>query len=167
LRALEKEEFMKAIKKILAPTDLSELSKKGLRYAMELAILQGAEVIVYHVIDVAEDWRTRADDPALLTGFIDEHKKQLARFMEANFADLSAKVATHQELELGRSYTNIVEKAADEKVDLIVMSTHGRTGLAHMMMGSVTEKVVGRAGCPVLSVPARSGAAPRESEKAV
>ena len=58
--------------------------------------------------------------------------------------------------EVGEQYRDIVRKAADERADLIVMSTHGRTGLEQVMLGSVTAKVVARATCPVLSLrPAR------------
>jgi universal stress protein A len=64
-----------------------------------------------------------------------------------------------QAVEFGMPVDNIVEKAANEGVDLIVMSTHGRTGLEHMILGSVTEKVVARASCPVLVVPHRHPAA--------
>lgn len=54
------------------------------------------------------------------------------------------------QFEFGTPQKNIVEKAAEEGVDMIVMSTHGRTGLNHIIMGSVAEKVVARATCPVL-----------------
>lgn len=58
----------------------------------------------------------------------------------------------HEKIELGNPDENIVEEAKKEAVDLIVISTHGRTGLSHMLMGSVTEKVVRHAPCPVLSI---------------
>jgi len=58
-----------------------------------------------------------------------------------------------QEVGIGTPYKAIVDAAVAEGVDLIVMSTHGRTGLAHMLIGSVTERVLRRAPCPVLAVP--------------
>jgi nucleotide-binding universal stress UspA family protein len=59
-----------------------------------------------------------------------------------------------QVVEFGRSFKNIVDLAEQEDVDLIVMATHGRTGLEHMILGSVTEKVVARSLRPVLVIPA-------------
>jgi nucleotide-binding universal stress UspA family protein len=68
-------------------------------------------------------------------------------------------VEVRQVIEFGTPHKNIVEMAATENVDLIVMSTHGRTGLDHLILGSVAEKVVARAPCPVLIVPPRGRAA--------
>jgi nucleotide-binding universal stress UspA family protein len=154
---------MDKIKKVLAPTDLSELSRIGVRYAINLARSQGAEVIVYHAISVAEDWTSTHEDFAPVHGLIDQRKRELDEFLRRSFPDLLPEITVRQEVELGNPYKNIVDKAESEHVDLIVMSTHGRTGLAHMLMGSVTEKVVGRSRCPVLSVPA----APRPAEEHV
>jgi nucleotide-binding universal stress UspA family protein len=61
-------------------------------------------------------------------------------------------VEVRQKVEIGSPATNILEEAERESSDLIVMSTHGRTGLAHMLMGSVTEQVVRNACCPVFSI---------------
>ena len=58
-----------------------------------------------------------------------------------------------QEVGVGTPYKRIVEKAQQEGIDMIVMSTHGRTGLAHMLIGSVTERVLRRAPCPIIAVP--------------
>ena len=145
---------MDKIKKILAPTDLSEASRAGVRSAINLARSQGAEVIVYHVIAIAEDWTGRHEEFTPVRGLLDEHKRLLDEFLRRSFPDMFPEVTIRQEVELGSPYKNIVDKASTEDVDLIVMSTHGRTGLAHMLMGSVTEKVVGHSRCPVLSVPA-------------
>jgi nucleotide-binding universal stress UspA family protein len=67
-------------------------------------------------------------------------------------SDFSAKVKVRQIVEIGVPYNAIVEKAEEEGVDMIVMSTHGRTGFDHMLIGGVTEKVVRRATRPVLSI---------------
>ena len=141
-------------KKILAPTDLSELSEVGVRSAMEMARSQGAEVIVYHVIGFEE---TTVPYEGFYTESLarlvpQERKKLLAEFLRENFADILPQVTIRQEVEVGVPYKRIVEKAAEEGAELIVMSTHGRTGLLHMLIGSVTEKVVQRAPCPVLSI---------------
>lgn len=145
---------MERIKKILAPTDLSELSQEGLRHALEMVNSEGGEVIVYHVIEYEE--AALKDEgfysESLGKWLLEQRKRLLNEFLRENFADLIGKVRVRQEVEVGVPHTWIVKKAAQEKVDMIVMSTHGRTGLLHMLIGSVTEKVVRRASCPVLSV---------------
>ncbi len=150
---------MKEIKKILATTDLSELSKVGVRYALEMAESDGAEVVVFHVCDYAEALPSSligqvSIHPRFETAeeFFNKHKKRVDEFLVKNFSDLVAKVNVHPEVDVGVDYKKIVERAEKEGADMIVMSTHGRTGLGHMLIGSVTEQVVRRSACPVLSV---------------
>ena len=140
---------MKKVEKILAPTDLSALSCLGVRYALELARGWGAVVTVFHTADVSEITNYKARSiPDLMT----KHQQALTRFLHENFADLLPLVEVREKVELGSPETAIVEEAERGGMDLIVISTHGRTGLSHMLMGSVTEKVVRFAPCPVFSV---------------
>ena len=154
---------MDKIKKILAPTDLSDLSQTGVRYALEMAGSQGgAEVIVYHVIEYEEadphDEIFRAESfPSWL---LEDRKKFLAELLRNNTSELISKVKIRQQVEIGVPHQRIVEKAVEEGADVIVMCTHGRTGLLHMLMGSVTERVVRHASCPVLSVRPKEEARP-------
>ena len=141
---------MDRIKKILAPTDLSELSEAGVRYALELARAFGAEVTVYHVVGTEE--LMRYSHLRLLDDLLERCDAALRRFVEDHCSDLLPLVEVHRKVELGVPDDNIVQMAEREGSHLIVISTHGRTGLSHMLMGSVTEKVVRRAPCPVLSV---------------
>jgi nucleotide-binding universal stress UspA family protein len=138
------------IRKILAPTDLSDLSLAGVTYALELAQSQDAEVILYYVVGMADNWPRAEFEP--IRALVEDQKRWLDRFVKEQLADLSAQVKVRQIVEIGVAYKRIVEKAEEEGVDMIIMSTHGRSGLDHMMIGSVTEKVVRRATCPVLSV---------------
>jgi nucleotide-binding universal stress UspA family protein len=138
------------IRKILAPTDLSELSLVGVNYALEFAQSQDAEVILYYVVGLADHWPRDEFDP--VRGLLEEQQRWLDRFVKEKLLDLSAQVKVRQTVEIGVPYKNIVEKAAEEDVDMIIMSTHGRSGLDHIMIGSVTEKVVRSATCPVLSI---------------
>ena len=152
---------MKKIQKILAPTNLSELSKAGVRCALDFAKASGATVTVYHVVNMdeimgfsreAREW-SPAGYPFRLPGsLLERYEAALARFLEEHFSDLIASVEIHRKVEFGTPDKNIVEEAKKEGVDLIVMSTHGRTGLSHVLLGSVTEKVVRHAPCPVLSI---------------
>lgn len=152
---------MPRIKKILAPTDFSELSKLGIRYALELARDTSAEVIIYHSIDFGDEWSAPKRQAVPYSDILEDSRKKLESFLAENFADSMNLVEVRKSAEIGTPTKSIAEKAASEGVDLIVMSTHGRTGLEHMILGSVSEKVVARAPCPVLVVPraGRAGAA--------
>jgi nucleotide-binding universal stress UspA family protein len=140
------------IGQILAPTDLSELSCVGVRYALEFAESQGAEVILYYVVGIADDWLLARDEFDPVRGLVEDQECLLDKFVKEKLLDLTAKVKLHQVVELGVAYKRIVEKAEEESVDMIIMSTHGRSGFDHMLIGGVTEKVVRRANCPVLSI---------------
>lgn len=150
---------MDKVKKILAPTDLSELSRAGVRYALETASSSGGEVILYNIVGYNEAVPYYELEDAYLPQqvptveeVVEEHRKRLTKFLQENFADLMAKTKVRQEVAIGTPYDKIVEKAATEKVDLIILSTHGRTGVLHALIGSVAEKVVRLAACPVLTV---------------
>src|SRR5574342_1398702 len=138
------------ITRILAPTDLSELSGPGLRYALELGKSEGAEVVVYNVVGIAQEWLDKHDEFYTVDRVIENHKKLGRRFLEITCGDLLPHVAVRQEVAVGIPYKMIVAKADEENADLIVMSTHGWTGLLHTLVGSVTEKVVRTASRPVL-----------------
>lgn len=140
---------MKKIEKILAPTDLSELSILGLRYALELARGWGAQVTVYQVTDATELASYKATS---LDDLIEKHKKALRKLLNDNFAEILPLIEVREKVEVGSPAQSIVAEAETEGSDLIVMSTHGRTGLSHLLMGSVTERVVRSAVCPVFSV---------------
>lgn len=156
---------MDKIKKILAPTDISELSKAGVRRALEMAKSEGAEVIVYNVVRHPILFHDDGFSPEMALPLIDEiveeRRRMLADYLRSYFADLMSGVKISMAVEMGVPYHAILEKAEKEHVDLIVMSTHGRTGLIHMFIGSVTERVVREATCPVLSI------RPVEAAKAV
>lgn len=145
---------MKKFTKILAPTDLSELSCAGLRYAFELAREQSAEVIVAHIIPIGEDWLPTRADSTPVRDLIAKERVALDKFLRQNFPEFLNLIELRQKVEIGTPQINIIDMAQREGADLIVMSTHGRTGWEHMLMGSVTENVVARAPCPVLSIPA-------------
>jgi nucleotide-binding universal stress UspA family protein len=83
---------------------------------------------------------------------VPRQKQRLFEFIKENCADLLGKVDVQQTVDLGVPYKKIVEHAEKEGADLIVLSTHGRTGLDQFMLGSVAQRVVSRAPCPVLSI---------------
>jgi len=138
--------------KILAPTDLSDLSRPALRYALELAMERRAAVIVYHVISEDSDWLGSDDKLNPANALLPQQRERLHAFITEHFAGMMDQVELTEIVEAGVPYNKIVEKAQSENADLIVMSTHGRTGFQQVLLGSVTAKVVARAGCPVLSM---------------
>ncbi|MGE5215691.1 MAG: universal stress protein [Chloroflexota bacterium] len=137
---------MPIVKRILAPTDFSELSAKGVRYAFQTAKEIGAEVVVLNVVVLDETNSVRKPE-------MEQHKQRLADFVAKNSADLGADLKIRQIVDPGQPYGAIVSCAENEQIDLIVISSHGRTGLSRMLIGSVTDKVLRGAPCPILVVP--------------
>jgi nucleotide-binding universal stress UspA family protein len=133
------------LKKILAPTDFSDLSVRGVRYACQLAKDVGAEVTIFNVLTVDESGINKRE--------IGEHKQRLDEFVAKNVADVGANLRIRKLVDAGQAYVAIVDCAENERIDLIVMSSHGRSGLSRMLIGSVTDKVLRGASCPVLVVP--------------
>jgi nucleotide-binding universal stress UspA family protein len=144
---------MKA-KKILFPTDFSISSDAPLAYATALARDTGATLLIVHV-----------EEPPLAYGggemYYGAPEPDYARLeqMLANVRPTDPAVPCERKLVTGSPAEAIVELAAVEGVDLIVMGTHGRTGLRRLLMGSVAEVVVRTAPCPVLvyRAPAKKG----------
>jgi nucleotide-binding universal stress UspA family protein len=143
------------VKKILAPIDFSVHSMEAMRGAMELAKDVGAEVHLMHVIaphrsfiplpleSNAEQNRELVRESAML----EQAEEELARIKKDDFGD-SKKVFTFSVV--GHPLQKLVEYAKEQAIDLIVMATHGRSGGEHMLIGSVTEKLVRNAPCSVL-----------------
>lgn len=136
------------IKKILAPVDFSEPSKKALQYAVAAARDFGAELIVMHVV---QPYPVLPDLPAAtvqLTEMIQKDaKRELARVTSAITG-----VSCRSVVRVGYPARLIAAEAKDCGADLIILSTHGRTGLPHLFLGSVAEQVVRLAVCPVLTI---------------
>jgi len=140
--------------KLLVPTDFSEDSKQAARYAVELAKRFQAEVHCIHVVDIPADLLSTSD--YYMTGpseqFIDqirvESKKNLDAFAVKNLEGAQVQTAFLE----GSPFVEIIRYARDQQIDLVVIATHGRTGLKHVLFGSVAEKVVRKAPCPVLVV---------------
>ena len=141
--------------RILVPTDFSEPSDAALAYARVLAEKFGASLHVLHVFESpfvagAVSPEVFVDDsPAVQAQLLEEAKNRLQHRVSA--ADRANYAAT-TEIVGGHSARAIVDYAIERKMDLIVMGTHGRSGVAHLLMGSVAEKVVRTAPCPVMTV---------------
>lgn len=140
-----------AVRRVLAPTDFSERARRGTRYALELALLYGARLELLYVVN--EDDLPMAHVP-LLGPVRVSREEVLARFeamMKEEVRGLRGPAEVAGRVLVGHPARDIVEHA-EGHADLIVMATHGRTGLGRLLLGSVTEKVVRRAPCPVFTV---------------
>lgn len=141
------------IHRILAPTHFSEYSQQAVAYARELAQRFGATLMLLHVVELPPyplEWLP----PSRLGGTLLEDLEQQATSDLAQVLPdaRGAAVEVTRRAVVGIPYRKIVEVAEAENVDLIVMATHGRTGLSHLIMGSVAERVVRTAPCPVLTI---------------
>lgn len=153
---------MHGIKRILVPVDFSECSKAALEYAMFLGRHFGARVDVFHAWSapayvspyLAVQINSDEDAPETLeTVARNEANRKMRAFLEELALPEDRDVGIRIEFGLE---SDIIKTAA-EHYDLIVMGTHGRTGLSHFFMGSVAEKVVRDAPVPVITVRAPSG----------
>ncbi len=132
---------MLPIQTILHPTDFSERSGYAFQLACSLARDRGARLIVLHVMPV----------PLVQEKFL--YREEMAGALNRLGAP-DAQVRLERRLEEGDAATQILRVAEETGCDLIVLGTHGRTGLGRLLMGSVAEQVLRRASCPVLTVKA-------------
>jgi universal stress protein A len=151
-RALEGLRDVLEIKSILVPTDFSPASEKALAYAAPLARLCGAKLTLLHVVEPIAT-------PDFLSAFPlamedDEVKKECRQHLQSVVEALELEPGLIDRLVVrnGRTFVEIAAAARSLKVDLIIISTHGRTGLKHALLGSTAERVVQHASCPVLVV---------------
>ena len=154
-------------KKILCPVDLSGFSLQALELAVKMAVNEGATLHLLHVIDNPYDELYMASitqaDPALLELYktepykraevIEATKNHCAVLLKQFCHDLVTSVAQVSYLiETGNPVETIMDVAESYQVDLIILATHGRTGIKRLVIGNVAEKVVRHAPCPVLTV---------------
>jgi nucleotide-binding universal stress UspA family protein len=145
---------MITVRRILAPTDFSDASHRAVRYAAELAEKFGAELVLLHVVQdialVLPDAVMPTPMPTPdLTQLMDSARSGLTNLIgHLGLGRLNPKI----EVRAGSPAAEIDAAAKDLGADLICVSTHGRTGLAHLLLGSVAEKIVRHAPCPVLVV---------------
>lgn len=133
------------LKKILVPVDFSSCSKKALAYAIPLARQFAAAVTLLYVVRI---YALAPEMGPVDTEDAEEAKRELETWRESNCEG----VESNSMLRRGEPHAQIIDVAKALGMDLIVISTHGRSGLARVLMGSTAERVVRHAGCPVLVV---------------
>lgn len=140
---------MITLDRILVPTDFSDCSERARSYACEFAKRFEAELHLLHAVPPISI-------PAYMGYVPDElvEPKDSAREMLEAWDDPALQDAKNvvRVVVLGTPFVEIVQYAREQKMDLIVMGTHGHSGLTHALLGSVAEKVVRKAACPVLTV---------------
>ena len=142
-----------SIRRILFPTDFSEPANEAKQYAISLADRFGAELHLLHVVplvvpypDAASPWIMAENE---MQRQVEAADKRLANELDSTWSQQHAVV--HNAV-MGLAVDEILSYAKEHKIDLIVVGTHGHSGLARLLIGSVTEKLVRSASCPVLTV---------------
>jgi nucleotide-binding universal stress UspA family protein len=145
---------MLTLKTVLVPTDFSEASESALRYGKAMAEAFGASLHVVHVMEdlLAHAWAAEVYVSSM-PQLRDEIEKESRQRLGALLTDAERKTfRAETALLAGNPFLEIIRYAKAHEVDLIVMGTHGRGPIAHMLLGSVAEKVVRKSPCPVLTV---------------
>jgi nucleotide-binding universal stress UspA family protein len=144
---------MIALSNILYPTDFSDVSLNAMKYAKAFARQFDATLHCLHIVDEAynywlslgPDGVPMGPDPEEITASANQKLKE---FDAEHLADVGKRVVT---VLRGHPFVEIIQYARRESIDLIVLGTHGRGAIAHALVGSVAEKVVRKAPCPVLT----------------
>lgn len=145
---------MISIRRVLVPTDFSAQATVAVKYAAEMASKFDAELILLNIIP---DTALVLPDAVMPTPMPVGDLTQLTESAEAGLARVVKDMGlegrnVHHEVRVGPPAAEIVAAATDLHADLVCVGTHGRTGLAHMFLGSTAEKVVRESPCPVLTV---------------
>ena len=156
-RLVRKMPLMIAIRRILCPTDFSDYSRRALDHAMAIARWYGSTVTALHVVSstpvVASYPGPVVLEPIVLTAI--SRAELLANVKTFIDAETVPGVPVEAVIRDGQAAAEIVAQAASMDADLLVIGTHGRSGFERLLLGSVTEKVLRKARCPVLTVPRR------------
>lgn len=144
---------MANIKKILFPTDFSDNSNYAFDYALDLAKKFGARLYILHVIheliDTTGFYVPNISLDQLQTDLVKGAEEMMDRFIKEKMGDFKEYETMNI---IGLPHIEVMNVAKDKGIDMIVMGTHGRTGIDRVLFGSTAEKVVKKAPCPVLTV---------------
>jgi nucleotide-binding universal stress UspA family protein len=137
--------------KVLVPTDFSNHSDQAIQWGASLAGKYGAQMLLLHVIPSAvEEVSMHGSESE--TAIMDLEAKVEAQLYEIASQELQESLQVDVKIAVGKPAEEILRVANEEAVDLIVMGTHGRTGLTHVLLGSTAETVLRSAPCPVFTV---------------
>ncbi len=142
-----------SLKKILVPQDFSEYSLHAMKYAVTFAELFKSELLILHIVEPivypADFSFGQVSIPAMEEEIRKHSEEQLNELVQK---EIPPTVKATPLIRVGKPFIEIVEVAKTESADLIVISSHGRTGMDHVLFGSTADKVVRKAPCPVLTI---------------
>lgn len=139
--------------KVLCPIDFSDPARAAMRAAIDVCRLTGGDLTLFHAYELPGYTLPEGSvvaSPKMLQDLSDQADTHLAEWQK--LAEQMGAARVRVEKGIGEPALSIVELAQERAFDLIVLGTHGRTGIRHALLGSVAERVVRRAGCPVLTV---------------
>jgi universal stress protein A len=141
------------IKKILVPIDFSEFSKSSLRYAAAFASTFKAKLVLIYVVEpVIYPPDFSMGQIAIPTVDMEMDRRALEELNTLAKGEIPSEIEVSTIVKTGKAFFEIIETASLEDVDLIIIATHGHTGVEHILFGSTAEKVVRKAPCPVLTI---------------
>ncbi len=144
------------VNRVLIPVDFSDPARKAFYVGLKFAQIFGADTWVLHVEEPLNVFHSDYEDLERLEEEVKRLEKGIRRRLDELFEEGQVDALLRRRVQLairgGKPWLEIVRFAAEKDVDLIVMATHGRTGLKHMLIGSTAERVVRRSPCMVLSV---------------
>jgi nucleotide-binding universal stress UspA family protein len=153
IRESEKPKLPHKYKTVLSPIDFSDYSKMAMLMARDVAKLYGAKLQILHVIEQTTHPAFYGLSREFVWGLRAEIEIQSRKELKQIFDDFpESDVASNFAVVTGHVAHEILEYSSQNQVDLIVLATHGLSGLKHFLLGSVAEKVIRRAPCPVLSI---------------
>lgn len=145
---------MAPFRRILVPFDFSKLAEQGVRQALELGDVHGAHIDILHVVEEPAFPSFFKLGAMRIYGMVPNLEKVAWTALEKRFGAPGDQPNLHFHVVKGTADVEIVRFASEHETDLVVVTSHGLTGLQHVLLGSVAEKVIQMAPCPVLVVKA-------------
>lgn len=141
------------IKKVLVPIDFSDYSKSALKYAVNFAKSFSAEIVLIYVVEPViypPDFSMgQIAMPSMNSEWDERAKEELQKLAKS---EIPGESIVKTIIKTGKPFVEIIETAKEENIDLIIIATHGHSGVEHILFGSTAEKVVRKAPCPVLTL---------------
>lgn len=142
-----------SIKKVLVPVDFSDYSKSSLKYAVNFAKHFGAELYLIYVVEpMVYPPDFSMGQIAIPSIDVELDKRASEELNNLGKKEIPQDIKSKMIVKTGKPFVEIIEAAAEEDIDLIIIATHGHTGIEHVLFGSTAEKVVRKAPCPVLTL---------------
>ena len=141
------------ISKVLVPIDFSDYSKSALKYAVNFVKHFSAQLFLIYVVEpVIYPPDFSMGQIAIPSVDLEMDKRAIEELNKLAEQEIPAEIKVKSIVKTGKPFIEILETASEENVDLIIIATHGHTGVEHILFGSTAEKVVRKASCPVLTL---------------